>query len=74
MKKNWLIFVNLLFTMVGIFVFYKIPYKLYDKYNDTRLDPIQISNIKIDSTKYYNYVFFGRFTLSILVNIDSQCL
>ena len=59
MKKYLIIFINLIFIIVGVFAFYKISYKLFDKYNDTRLDPIQISNIKIDSTKNYSYVFLG---------------
>lgn len=58
MIKYWLFFVSLI-IVVGIFFIYKISYKLFDKYNDTRLDPIQFSNIKIDSAQNYNFVFLG---------------
>lgn len=58
--KKLLIFIGIIiFLIAALFVIYRLTYALFDKYNDTRLDPVQLSKIKIDSTKNYNYIFLG---------------
>lgn len=49
------IITSIFFSIGIIYIFYKA----LDKYNDTRLDPIQISKLEIDSTKNYHLVFLG---------------
>jgi lysophospholipase L1-like esterase len=48
-------FTTIFFTAVISFLFYKS----LDKYNDTRLNPIQIDETNIDSTKTYDCVLLG---------------
>ena len=45
--------------VVSLLVIYKMMYQLYDKYNDTRLDPLKSSTLNIDSTKMYNWILLG---------------
>ncbi len=63
MKKNHLIikilFTVFSFTVVTSVIIFQIFYKCLDKYNDTRLDPLRMSEIKIDTAKKYNYVLIG---------------
>lgn len=63
MKKKhfyWSIILTFLLTsLVFLSAISFIFYKALDKYNDTRLNPLQISSAKIDSTKIYNMVLLG---------------
>lgn len=58
MKNIKYIFV-LLFIAISFFAIYKLVYKMFDKYNDNRLDPIEFSEIKIDTTQIYDWTLLG---------------
>lgn len=63
MKKNHLlinIFLTALFVgIISSIIIFQIFYRCLDKYNDIRLDPLRISEIKIDTAKKYDYVLIG---------------
>ena len=58
-KKIVAVFLTLIIMVVSLLVIYKMMYQLYDKYNDTRLDPLKSSTLNIDSTKMYNWILLG---------------
>ena len=58
-KKKFAIFSSLILVALSLFFIHKIVYQLYDKYNDTRLDPIKFSTLKVDSTKTYDWILLG---------------
>ncbi len=57
--KYWLALSVTFGIIVVIFAFYKITFLALDKYNDTRLDPIEITKTSSDFSKTYDYVFLG---------------
>lgn len=59
MKKTIFILIILVSILISVFSFYKLIYKMYDKYNDTRLDPLSKDLLLKDFSKNYDYVFLG---------------
>ncbi len=59
MKKGIVSLIILLLLVLLAFAGYKLVYSLFDKYNDTRLDPVDFSLLKVDSTKSYDWVLLG---------------
>lgn len=57
--KNIKYIFGVLFIAISFFAIYKLVFKLFDKYNDTRLDPIEFSTLKIDSIQNYNWTLLG---------------
>lgn len=61
-KKNiiWSIILTFLFTSaIFVLIIFFVLYTALDKYNDTRLSPLNVSAVSIDSSKTYDYVFIG---------------
>ncbi|PVV55744.1 hypothetical protein DD829_13340 [Chryseobacterium sp. HMWF035] len=63
MKKSCLLIKIFLiafsFTIIFSIIIFQIFYRCLDKYNDTRLDPLRMPEIKIDTAKKYDYVLIG---------------
>lgn len=62
--KNKKSFLPILITFVITSIIFSIIisfiiYKSLDKYNDTRLNPLQISTVQIDTLKTYDWVLIG---------------
>ena len=59
MKKYIITLIIFVSLTISVFSLYKLIYKMYDKYNDTRLDPLSKELLLKDFSKNYDYVFLG---------------
>lgn len=59
MKKIILSIIFLCILVVSVFGAYEVFYTLYDKYNDTRLNPLERKLLDKDFSKHYQYILLG---------------
>lgn len=59
MKKYIITLIIFVSLTICVFSLYKLIYEMYDKYNDTRLDPLSKELLLKDFSKNYDYVLLG---------------